>query len=254
MWGGAGESVRRVAGGSARDRLVAPILGHQSVEDVAADLGARCQVAAPVKAKRRLEPPNPAFIRRSIGGLEQADGRLLRVFRFLWLENVGPGVIGPNRRRQDLKPAAFRLAPGLKQERRVVFEALGHQGMTLAEHLAPNRQGPLKMGFGLLGLALGGVENAQVVQARRHVRVLRPQGLLGDAERLAVDRLGVVQLALGVVVERQVVEAGRDLRVLMISLGAVLNLPFLTLSFIAGIMNAETVRRIVVARRGELAA
>jgi hypothetical protein len=37
----------------------------------------------------------------------------------------------------------------------------------------------------------------------------------------------------------------------MISLGALLNLPFLTLFFIAGIMNAETVRRIVVARRGE---
>ena len=50
------------------------------------------------------------------------------------------------------------------------------------------------------------------------------------------------------------IRIGRDLRVLMISLGAVLNLPFLTLSFIAGIMNAETVRRIVVARRGELAA
>ena len=50
------------------------------------------------------------------------------------------------------------------------------------------------------------------------------------------------------------IRIGRDLRVLMISLGAVLNLPFLTLSFIAGIMNAETVRRMVVARRGELAA
>ncbi len=50
------------------------------------------------------------------------------------------------------------------------------------------------------------------------------------------------------------IRIGRDLRVLMISLGALLNLPFLTLSFIAGIMNAETVRRIVVARRGELAA
>ncbi len=47
------------------------------------------------------------------------------------------------------------------------------------------------------------------------------------------------------------IRIGRDLRVLMISLGALLNLPFLTLSFIAGIMNAETVRRIVVARRGE---
>ena len=47
------------------------------------------------------------------------------------------------------------------------------------------------------------------------------------------------------------IRIGRDLRVLMISLGALLNLPFLTLSFIAGIMNAETVRRIVIARREE---
>ncbi len=47
------------------------------------------------------------------------------------------------------------------------------------------------------------------------------------------------------------IRIGRDLRVLMISLGAVLNLPFLTLSLIAGVMNAETVRRIVVARHAE---
>jgi CDP-L-myo-inositol myo-inositolphosphotransferase len=41
---------------------------------------------------------------------------------------------------------------------------------------------------------------------------------------------------------------GRDLRVLVIALGAVANLPFLALALIAGIMNAETVRRVVVAR------
>ena len=41
---------------------------------------------------------------------------------------------------------------------------------------------------------------------------------------------------------------GRDLRVLLIALGAVVNLPFLALALIAGIMNAETVRRVVVAR------
>ena len=41
---------------------------------------------------------------------------------------------------------------------------------------------------------------------------------------------------------------GRDLRVLVIALGAVANLPFLTLALIAGIMNAETVRRVVAAR------
>ena len=41
---------------------------------------------------------------------------------------------------------------------------------------------------------------------------------------------------------------GRDLRVLVIALGAVANLPFLTLALIAGIMNAEAVRRVVTAR------
>jgi CDP-L-myo-inositol myo-inositolphosphotransferase len=50
------------------------------------------------------------------------------------------------------------------------------------------------------------------------------------------------------------IRIGRDLRVLMISVGALLNLPFLTLTCIAGILNAESVRRIVVARRGELGA
>jgi CDP-L-myo-inositol myo-inositolphosphotransferase len=40
---------------------------------------------------------------------------------------------------------------------------------------------------------------------------------------------------------------GRDLRVLVIALGAVFNLPFLALSLIAVVMNAETVRRIVAA-------
>ncbi len=44
------------------------------------------------------------------------------------------------------------------------------------------------------------------------------------------------------------IRIGRDVRVLMISLGALLNQPFLTLSLIAGLMNVETVRRVVVAR------
>jgi CDP-L-myo-inositol myo-inositolphosphotransferase len=44
------------------------------------------------------------------------------------------------------------------------------------------------------------------------------------------------------------IRIGRDVRVLMISLGALCNLPFLTLSLIAGLMNLETVRRVVVAR------
>ncbi len=46
------------------------------------------------------------------------------------------------------------------------------------------------------------------------------------------------------------IRIGRDLRVLVIALGAVFNLPYLTLSLIAVVMNAETVRRIVTASRG----
>jgi hypothetical protein len=37
----------------------------------------------------------------------------------------------------------------------------------------------------------------------------------------------------------------------MISVGALFNLPFLTLGLIAGLMNLETVRRVVVARGDE---
>jgi CDP-L-myo-inositol myo-inositolphosphotransferase len=44
---------------------------------------------------------------------------------------------------------------------------------------------------------------------------------------------------------------GRDVRVMMISAGALLNLPFLTLGLIAGLMNLETIRRVVVARSSE---
>ncbi len=47
------------------------------------------------------------------------------------------------------------------------------------------------------------------------------------------------------------IRIGRDVRVLMISLGALFNQPFLTLSLVAGVMNAETVRRVVVARGRE---
>jgi CDP-L-myo-inositol myo-inositolphosphotransferase len=47
------------------------------------------------------------------------------------------------------------------------------------------------------------------------------------------------------------IRIGRDVRVFMISLGALLNQPFLTLSLIAGLMNVETVRRVVVARGDE---
>ncbi len=41
---------------------------------------------------------------------------------------------------------------------------------------------------------------------------------------------------------------GHDVRVLKISLGSLLNQPFLTLSLIAGLRKVETVRRVVVAR------
>ena len=47
---------------------------------------------------------------------------------------------------------------------------------------------------------------------------------------------------------------GRDLRVLVIALGAVFNLPFLALSLIAVVMNAETVRRVAAASGGRAAA
>ncbi len=47
---------------------------------------------------------------------------------------------------------------------------------------------------------------------------------------------------------------GRDLRVLIIALGAVINLPFLALALIAGIMNVETLRRVVAARDPRAAA
>jgi CDP-L-myo-inositol myo-inositolphosphotransferase len=50
------------------------------------------------------------------------------------------------------------------------------------------------------------------------------------------------------------VRIGRDLRVLVIALGAVFNLPFLALTLIAVVMNAETVRRIAAASGGRAAA
>ncbi len=47
------------------------------------------------------------------------------------------------------------------------------------------------------------------------------------------------------------IRIGRDVRVFMIALGALFNQPFLTLSLIAGLMNVETLRRVVVARGHE---
>ncbi len=46
---------------------------------------------------------------------------------------------------------------------------------------------------------------------------------------------------------------GRDVRVFAIFLGALANLPYVTLLVIALVMNAEVVRRIVLARRAEAA-
>lgn len=42
------------------------------------------------------------------------------------------------------------------------------------------------------------------------------------------------------------IRIGRDVRILMISIGAILNLPFLTLLLIAVLMNVETIRRVIV--------
>ena len=42
---------------------------------------------------------------------------------------------------------------------------------------------------------------------------------------------------------------GRDVRVLVIFLGALLNLPLVTLGFVALVMNVEVVRRIMICRR-----
>lgn len=50
------------------------------------------------------------------------------------------------------------------------------------------------------------------------------------------------------------IRIGRDLRVLVIALGAVFNLPFLALSLIAVVMNAETVRRVAAASGGRATA
>jgi len=47
------------------------------------------------------------------------------------------------------------------------------------------------------------------------------------------------------------VRIGRDVRVFMIFVGALCNLPLLTLGLIAGLMNLETVRRVVVATGDE---
>ena len=46
---------------------------------------------------------------------------------------------------------------------------------------------------------------------------------------------------------------GRDVRVFAIFLGALANLPYVTLLVIALVMNAEVVRRVVLARRAEAA-
>jgi hypothetical protein len=63
-----------------------------------------------------------------------------------------------------------------------------------------------------LAAALGVEVLGQVVEAGRHLRMLA-QGLLGDAQRLHVERLGLGVAALLVIDRGQVVETGHGKRV-----------------------------------------
>ena len=60
------------------------------------------------------------------------------------------------------------------------------------------------------------------------------------------DELMKARFALG-----RGIRIGRDVRVFMVFVGALANLPLLTLALIGGLMNAETVRRVVVATSDE---
>ena len=55
---------------------------------------------------------------------------------------------------------------------------------------------------------LGAIDQRQAVEARGHVGVLGPQGLLVDRQRPLVERLRLAVLTLGAIEPRQVVEAG----------------------------------------------
>ncbi len=78
---------------------------------------------------------------------------------------------------------------------------LGPQGVFI------DRQRTLEERLGLGVVALGLVEQRQVVEARGHLGVLRPQGFLPDRQGALMERLGLGVLALGSVQRCQVVEA-----------------------------------------------
>ena len=63
-------------------------------------------------------------------------------------------------------------------------------------------------------LALGIVEQRQVVETVRHIGMLGAEGFFADLQRALIQRLGSGILALGFVEQRQVVEAGRDIGML----------------------------------------
>jgi hypothetical protein len=115
----------------------------------------------------------------------------------------------PDRGRQALRPLGLGGPAHLDQQQRVVLQALGDQGMHRSQPNPADLQRLEVMGFGQLIPALGGIEHAQVIQARRHVRMLGTEGLASDLERPRVERFGLLQTALGVEVLGQVVEAGR---------------------------------------------
>ena len=75
------------------------------------------------------------------------------------------------------------------------------------ERLLPDGERALIERLGLRVLALGMVEQRQVVEARGHIGMLGAEGLLPDGERALIERLGLRVLALGMVERRQVVEA-----------------------------------------------
>ncbi len=79
--------------------------------------------------------------------------------------------------------------------------------MIRAERLLENRQCALEKRLGLRVLALGVVEESQVVQARGYIGVIGTQSFLINRQRALVQRLGLRVLALGVVEPGQVVQA-----------------------------------------------
>ncbi len=69
--------------------------------------------------------------------------------------------------------------------------------MLCSQGFLSNGQGPLVQGLGLGVFTLIVVEQGQVVQTRRHIRVLGPQGFLQDGQGALDQWLGLGILALG---------------------------------------------------------